>query len=314
MDRRWIVAAGSSFAIAGAGASRPVLAQNSRRKGDERRRHRTFVFIHGAWHSAVHFERVTALMSLLGHRTFAIDLPGSGLNAAYPSSYLRNDFAQFTTEVSPLKGLTLTDYVNYMVPYISFLAELGPVTLVGHSFGGLSLNLIAERIPERISRLVYLTAYCPVRLPSILDYSALPENASSLSATAFLGDPAQTGAIRINPRSSDPAYLEKCRMAFYTDVPLSEFDAFAVYLNPDLSLAAAQQDARGTPDQWGSVPRTYIRCTLDRANPIEVQDLMIREADYATPGNRFDQRTLVSSHSPFASMPKALAELLVALD
>ena len=40
---------------------------------------------------------------------------------------------------------------------------------------------------------------------------------------------------------------------------------------------------------------------------------MIREADAMTPENRFDVHTLTSSHSPFASMPDKLADLLAGL-
>jgi hypothetical protein len=37
---------------------------------------------------------------------------------------------------------------------------------------------------------------------------------------------------------------------------------------------------------------------------------MIADADALTPGNWFEVRTLPSSHSPFASMPDKLAEVL----
>ena len=46
--------------------------------------------------------------------------------------------------------------------------------------------------------------------------------------------------------------------------------------------------------------------------PLALQDRMIAEADAYTPGNRFEVRSLPSSHSPFASMPDRLAEVLAA--
>jgi hypothetical protein len=58
------------------------------------------------------------------------------------------------------------------------------------------------------------------------------------------------------------------------------------------------------------VPRTYIRCTEDIAIPLALQDLMIRQADDLTPGNKFDVQTLNSSHSPFASQPELLSDIL----
>jgi pimeloyl-ACP methyl ester carboxylesterase len=39
--------------------------------------------------------------------------------------------------------------------------ELGNVMLVGHSYGGVVIGGVAEKVPERIRRLVYLDAYIP---------------------------------------------------------------------------------------------------------------------------------------------------------
>ncbi len=183
------------------------------------------------------------------------------------------------------------------------------VILVGHSLGGLTITLVGERVPQAIHRLVYLTAFCPtLQVPgSAATYNALPENAASQSFNAQIGNPDVTGAIRINFRSSDPRYWETVRQAFYNDVPMNDFIRFFVYLNPDLSLKAALQDARGTANRWGRIPRTFIRCTLDHAIPLALQDRMVREADQFTPSNPFDVRTLESSHSSFASMPDKLA-------
>ena len=39
--------------------------------------------------------------------------------------------------------------------------NLNEVMLVGHSYGGLVIGGVAEKVPERIRRLVYLDAYIP---------------------------------------------------------------------------------------------------------------------------------------------------------
>jgi hypothetical protein len=153
-----------------------------------------------------------------------------------------------------------------------------------------------------------------VLLPSAAAYNSLPENAISRSGDIQIGNPGVTGAVRINPRNGDPAYVELGRNAFYNDLTTDAFIKFAVYLNPDLSLTAALVDARGTPQRWGTIPRSFIRCTIDHAIPIALQDRMIAEADAATPKNKFDVHTLVSSHSAFASMPEVLAGVLAGLD
>jgi hypothetical protein len=84
----------------------------------------------------------------------------------------------------------------------------------------------------------------------------------------------------------------------------------AAYLNPDVPVAVALDEARGTPQRWGRLPRTFIRTGNDQTVPPALQDRMIAEADEATPRNLFQVHTLPSSHSPFASMPDALGEVL----
>jgi pimeloyl-ACP methyl ester carboxylesterase len=270
-----------------------------------------FLLVHGAWHAAVHWNKVTERLVAMGHRVHAIDLPGSGLNAAYPQSYLRNDFTAFATEASPIGGIHLADYSRAITAQVTKMARHGPVTLVGHSFGGLAITLAAEAVPDQIGRLVYLTAYVPVpSLPNGAALASLPEGRSSLSGAILIGDPRVTGAQRINPRDPDPAYVEKGRQALYNDVSTEEYLTFAVYCNPDLPVAVAFDDAHGTPQRWGQIPRTFIRCTQDHTVPLALQDRMIKEADAATPGNSFEVHTLDSSHSSFASMPDKLAAVL----
>lgn len=297
-----LLAWSSSFAGATNGASPP--------RGVDRR---TFLLVHGSWHSAMHWEAVSSILATKGSRVLAIDLPGHGLKAKFPEAYLRQDLAALATEPSPLKGVSLDDYVAAVVTAARGLAQFGPVTVVGHSMGGLPITRAAEAIPELIHRLVYLTAYCPVRLPSVLGYATLPENARSRFKGLLLGDPKRIGAFRINARSSDPAFIEGMRQALYNDVPAQTFAPFAHSLTSDDPLLPMITDARGTRDRWGRVPRTFIRCTLDNVIPISLQDRMIREADEFTPENRFEVKTVAAGHSPFASQPEQLAAVLADL-
>lgn len=199
-----------------------------------------------------------------------------------------------------------------MIHEVERAARRGKVTLVGHSFGGLTITVVGERIPHLVRRLVYVNAYVPVSVPNGAGLSALPEAATSVAGAVLVGDPRVTGAMRINPRDGDPAYVEKGRQAFYTDLPTVEYLSFAAYLNPDLPVGVAFDDARGSPQRWGRLPRTFVRCTHDRSVPPALQDRMIAEADEATPRNPFHVDTLESDHSPFASAPDELARLLAA--
>ena len=272
---------------------------------------KNFLFVHGAWHAAAHWNGVVERLVGMGHRAFALDLPASGLNATYPQSYLHNDFIAFATEPSPVGGIHLADYANAITAQLTEMARHGKVTLVGHSFGGLAITLAAETTPDLIDHLVYLTAYVPVPdLPNGVALASLPEGQSAISGAILIGDPRLTGAQRINPRDADPAYIEKGRQALYNDVSTEDYLRFAVYCNPDLPLAVAFDNAQGTAERWGRIRRTFIRCTKDHTVPVLLQDRMISEADAVTPSNKFQVHTLPSSHSSFASMPGRLATVL----
>jgi hypothetical protein len=66
-----------------------------------------------------------------------------------------------------------------------------------------------------------------------------------------------------------------------------------------------------TKDRWGKIPRTFIRCALDQAIPLVVQNALIAAADAFAPRNLTRATTLQCSHSPFFSMPEQLASVLI---
>jgi pimeloyl-ACP methyl ester carboxylesterase len=273
---------------------------------------KTFVLVHGAWHHSLHWGRVAQRLSAQGHRVVSLDLPGHGLNARFPASYLAGQWTRLAEEPSPLKDLRLEDATSAVIDALRALRNGPRPILVGHSMGGTVITRVGELAPELIGRLVYLSAYCPLRLKTSSAYGALPEAKTDHGNSLFVGDPAVLGAVRINPRG-DASYLEALRAGFYHDVATEEFLAFALALTPDLPLSFWTSEVGATRERWGRLPRTYLRCAQDRALAPALQDLMIREADAFTPGNPFEQKTLQTSHSPFASQPERLAELLAGL-
>ena len=274
-----------------------------------RRPGRTFLLVHGAWHNALHWSRVVEALSAWGHRVVAMDLPGHGLNARFPIAYLTGDVARMAEERSPQAEVKLEDCAAAVIAVLEKLKGGPKPVLVGHSAGGTVITRVGELAPQLIGRLVYLSAYCPLRLRSAGGYGALPEARTGYGEKLFLGRPAKLGAVRINPRG-DAAYLEALREAYYQDVDLVDFLPFALSLTPDLPLSLWTTEVGATKERWGRIPRSYLRCAKDRALAPALQDLMIREADAFTPGNTFKVETLDTSHSPFASQPQQLAALL----
>ena len=293
-------------------ATLPLAGISAQAHAAPRTEGKTFLLVHGAWHNALHWGRVAQHLSGLGHRVVSIDLPGHGLNARFPASYLTGERTQFAEEPSPQRDISLDECASAVIDALKTLRGASRPILVGHSVGGAVITRAGELAPELVGRLVYLSAYCPVRLKKPSAYGALPEAKTGYGETLFVGNPAALGAVRINPRG-DAAYLEALRAAYYNDVDSREFLPFALMLTPDLPLALWTSDAVATRERWGRIPRSYIRCTKDRAMAPALQDLMIREADAITPANPFELKTLEASHSPFASQPARLAEMLAGL-
>ncbi len=101
---------------------------------------RCFVLVPGLWHGGWSWDRVAPLLRERGHTVIAITQTGVG-----ERSHLLSKDIQVSTFVD--------DVVNTL-----FWRNLHDVVLVGHSFGGITVTGAADRVPERIGKLIYLDA------------------------------------------------------------------------------------------------------------------------------------------------------------
>ncbi|MEV0272384.1 alpha/beta hydrolase [Hamadaea sp. NPDC050747] len=273
----------------------------------------TFVFVHGANGSGGLWNPIILELAAHGHRAVAVDLPGHGLQAGYPVSYQApQDAAAFAEEPSLMAGITLDATVDFLTGVVRRVAVHGPVILVGQSLAGISITGVANRVPELIGQLVYVSAFCCVDLPTVYDYYLTPEGRSSAVLTVpKVGDPARTGALRTNWRSADPAFLAGAQRAFLADGTAAQLRALIAGCQPDESALLSFTDARIDPGRWGGVPHTFVRLTDDQSIPLALQDRMIAEADAAVPHNPFRVHTLNSSHLGYLLRPAEIASLLV---
>ncbi|MFC4118952.1 alpha/beta hydrolase [Nonomuraea zeae] len=275
----------------------------------------TYVFVHGSGSNSFLWTPLMRELALLGHRTLAVDLPGHGFDAQYPTSYQApQDLHALAAEPSRLAAVTLQDNVDHVAGIVRRVAEHGPVILVGASLGGLTISRVGNAVPDLISRIVYLSAWCCVKLPSLADYLGEPEFAAQMTVTVPpVGDPAALGAVRVNWRAADPGFLADARHLFMADATDDQFRVFLNTLQPDSSMAVLTADARVDAATWGTIPRTYIRLTEDRTTPVAFQDRMIAEADELTPGNPFDVHSVESSHAGFILKGAEVAAILARL-
>jgi pimeloyl-ACP methyl ester carboxylesterase len=261
----------------------------------------TFVFVHGANCNSFFWTPLIRELAFRGYRSVALDLPGHGLDAALPSSYQApQDLEAFAAEYSHLAEIRLRDNVKHVVGALGRVAHYGPVILVGHSLGGLTITGVGNMAHEQLEygRLVYLAASCCVELPSLSCYWETCEAQSSLlNNIPTVGDPTSTRATRINWRSADPEFLQKVKDALMAEGTDEQLRTAINLLEPDESITVVEDtDAQVDARTWGKIPRTYIRATCDRAMPLELQDRMIREADDLTPDNKFHVHNVDATH------------------
>jgi pimeloyl-ACP methyl ester carboxylesterase len=301
--------------FAAAGVAGATLAGCANMKTSSQRRKHAFIFAHGAFFGAWAFQPTIAELTARGHRAIALDLPGHGLNARFPSSYFQRplDAARFGTELSPSASITLDDNVNAVLKAIDAAMKggAGPVVLVGHSMSGPTISAVAEKLPEKIARLVYLTAFLPKSGVPAIAYIQSAENKGELVGPVIKADPKKVGAIRIDQNSADPAYVRANKYAFAGELDDDAWRAVTNLSVPDAPIQMFTTPVTLTAANWGSVPRAFIHCSLDNAVRPALQDRMVEEADAATPNNPTRVAVLDCSHSgAFLSTPTRLAATL----
>lgn len=276
----------------------------------------TFVFVHGAFANSFSFAPLQAELALLGHRSVAVDLPGHGFEATFPTAYQApQDLNALAAEPGSIKGVTLADNVAHLIEVLERAKQNGPTILVGHSRGGITITAAGNARPELIDRIAYVSAWCPVDL-EVAGYYAEPEMAEvdpGAFAPAIVGNPAELGLIRTNFRTADPATLAAFKQAFSADLTDDEFRTFLNTFQPDENLDVGTSTDRAQGTTWGRIPKTYVRLANDASIPLVMQDRMIREANTLTPDNPFEVRTLEGSHLHWLVRPKPAAELLANL-
>lgn len=103
----------------------------------------TCVIVHGAWGGGWDWKQVDQLLTADGYKVYRPTLTGQG-----ERSHLASTNIDLDTHIQ--------DIVNVIV-----WEDLHDVVLVGHSYGGMVITGVADRVPDRIRRLVYVDAFVP---------------------------------------------------------------------------------------------------------------------------------------------------------
>ncbi|MCF1752314.1 alpha/beta fold hydrolase [Mariniradius sediminis] len=242
---------------------------------------KTYLLVHGAWHGAWCWDKIVPLMEAKGYRVVAIDLPSHGAD---------------TTDASTV---TFDDYVSKVTETAHRLE--GKIILVGHSMGGTVISQAGEVLgKEKVDKLVYLDAFLPRDGESVSSLarmieSSLPVDSTRLTIGAGLIVGADGKTSTFKPEIADILFYNDCSQADreFAHERLSR-QAFA-----PLGTPVSVSDG-----VYGAIPKYYILCTeskdLDKSIlPTRVQCEKVLK--------------IRSSHSPFFSKPKQLANMLMQL-
>ena len=139
----------------------------------------TFVLVHGAWHGAWCWKRVTKLLRAKGHDVYVPTLTGVGERVHLASP-----------------DVSLDTHVMDVVNEIKW-QELSNVVLVGHSYGGMVISGVAEKMEKQIASLVMLDAFVSENGQSLVDMQppAAAEMFKALEAKGEWRVPARPAAM-----------------------------------------------------------------------------------------------------------------------
>ncbi|MGW0230136.1 alpha/beta fold hydrolase [Actinopolymorpha singaporensis] len=246
----------------------------------------TYVLVAGNWLGAWAWSKVTARLRAAGHDVHPVTLTGLGDRVHLAS-----------------REVDLDTHIADVVNTIEY-ADLHEVILVGHSYGGFPVTGAAERMPDRLARLVYVES------------GPLPDGTSQLDMTG----PEEREAIlrRMKEREDgwllqppSPAELAS-GVPVYAGLDEAARASFTARAVPQPLNANAQPLRLADDGRRDGLPHTLVTCMF----PVEQVRAMVAEghpyfAGFA--GKEWTYAELPTGHWPMLSEPERLAQALADL-
>ncbi|PSL33623.1 alpha/beta fold hydrolase [Chitinophaga ginsengisoli] len=233
----------------------------------------TYVLVHGAWQAPYVWDSVQADLVKNGDKVIVVNLPGHGSDTTAPH--------QLSLDV-------------YRDEVINAIAKADSnVILVGHSMGGMVITDVAEKIPNKIKKLIYIGAY-------------LPATGQALTDLAFSDPGSQLGPL-LRP-SADQLTLDVKRDSltylFINDGSQAAKDLVLANYRAEPAIPFTNKVTL-TNEGFGAVDKIYIKTLKDVVISPALQDRMIAAAGIK------NVLTVNTSHSPFLAEPHTVSGLLI---
>ena len=231
------------------------------------------VLVHGAWHGAWCWRRVLPLLRSAGVESHAVTLTGVGERA-----HLLAPTVELHTHIQDVIGLIEAE-------------ELQRVVLVGHSYAGMVITGVADRLQQERAGLLVHLVYLDAALPrpgdswssAHTDDTRQARIAASQSSGGLSFPPPDAALFGLT--GDDRDWVNRRQ----TPQP------FRLYQQP-LQFDATQVDA---------LPRTFIDCTQPALATIAPSRMRVR----SEPG--WNVVEMATGHDPMVSEPAALSQILL---
>lgn len=236
---------------------------------------KTFVLVHGAFAGAFAWDTVSQLLESAGHKVITFDLPAHG------------------ADTSEIHTVSFDSYLSALVKATEVLDRF---TLVGHSMAGMIISAAAELFPERLEKLIYVSAY-------------LPQNGQSLQEISSNDSQSLIGRnLQFAPDYSSASLPVEVAVEVFAGDCSDEIKNLVREKSRPEPLAAFQYKIEISPEKFGSVDKYYIETLQDQGVGNLLQKQMV-----SANGTVKKVFSLNCSHSPYFAKPNELAEILLAV-
>lgn len=242
---------------------------------EDKKRYPTYVLIHGAWadESAWGFVRNDLAKRA---NVVVVNLPAHGI------------------DLTPANQVSLAAYVKTVSNAIN--AQTGKVILVAHSMAGIVASQVAEYLPAKIDKIVYVSAYLPRNGEDLLTLSKKDAESKVGGALEFNAD---YSAASIKKDLIAPAVCADC--------PDFMKEALVKYHKAEPAKPLGEKVVL-TAKNFGAVPKYYIHTSKDAAVGYELQQQMVKAN-----GSIKKTFTMATSHLPFVVNPAEFLGILTSI-
>lgn len=238
----------------------------------DKNRYPNYVLVHGAWADESAWGAVRNELARKAN-VVVVNLAAHGI------------------DMTPANKVGLQDYVQEVTAAIQ--KQPGKVILIGHSMAGVVVSQVAENIPGKIDKVVYVAAYLPANGEDLLSLS-------KKDTQSLVG-----GALEFNADYTAASIKKEIiPSAVCNDCPDYMKEILVKYHKPEPTKPLGEK-VKLTASRFGKVPKYFIATLQDKAVGTDLQKAMIKAN-----GTVREVYEMNTSHLPFVVQPQEFVEII----